>query len=395
MEKLIATSRTLGLDEAVCDAPEWIRQQSIRTWGEGQATVLIGKDPTYLAALEKLIRFGPSDSHVLITGETGTGKELFARALFLASNRINKPFLRVNCAQYTGEHIMVSELFGHKKGSFTGAIADHRGIFEEADGGVVFLDEIGDLPLATQAILLRLLSEREIVPVGGTHPKLVNVRVIVATSHDLGEMVAQGRFRADLFHRLRGLHVRVTPLRERGGDWELIARYCLKELGRRHGQSKRLAPAAIRELERHTWPGNVREVKGCVESGFHLSLSHEITFHDLAEVLESTARADQFRKIPFCFTAAEQCARMMSGEENFWELVYRPFMNRDVNRADARAVVAKGLELSGGSYRRLLELFDIAQGDYLKFMDFLRHHDLKPDAGALPRAHSARPAGAP
>src|SRR2546423_7546672 len=146
MEDTIARRRTRSLlDADVCEVPEWIRQLSIGKWGDGQATVLIGKDPTYIAALQKLIRFGPSDSPVLITGETGTGKELFARALFLASNRINKPFLRVNCAQYTGEHIVVSELFGHKKGSFTGAIADHRGIFEEADGGVVFLDEIGDL----------------------------------------------------------------------------------------------------------------------------------------------------------------------------------------------------------------------------------------------------------
>ena len=224
---------------------------------------------------------------------------------------------------------MVSELFGHKKGSFTGAIADHRGIFEEADGGLVFLDEIGDLPLATQAILLRVFSEHEIVPVGASHPKTVNVRVVVATNRDLRQMVEQGTFRADLFHRLRGLQVHVTPLRERGSDWELIARHWLQALARRHGQRKELAPEAIRELQRHTWPGNVREVKGCVEAGFHLSLNDEITFRDLAEVLENTAREDQFRRIPFCFTADEHCARMCSGDESFWDHVHRPFMDRN------------------------------------------------------------------
>ena len=136
----------------------------------------------------------------------------------------------------------------------------------------------------------------------------------------------------------------------------------------------------------------MREVKSCVETGFHLSPSHEIAFRDLAEALETSARADQFRKIPFSLTAAEQCALMMSGERNFWELVHGPFMNRDVNRADVRAIIAEGLKLSGGSYKRLLEIFGIARSDYLKFMDFLRHHDLKPDAARLfPRAHDAPP----
>ena len=369
--------------------PEYIRQLSIARWGERQATVLIGRDPALFAALEKVVRFGASEAPVLITGETGTGKELFARILFLLSRRNGKPFLRVNCAQYTSEQLIVSELFGHKKGSFTGAVADHRGIFEEADGGVVFLDEIAELPLSAQAVLLRVLSEGEIVPVGGSRPKMVDVRVITASNRNLKRMVAEGKFREDLYFRLRYLSVEIPPLRERGDDWELIARYYLEKLSRKYDRPRYLGGEAIRQLRRHSWPGNVREVKSCIETGFHMSQGREITFRDLAEALEVATREDQLRKVPFAFPAAELCARMASGEESFWDVVYRPFMDRDMSRAEARAVIAEGLRLSGGSYKRLLDIFNIAQEDYLKFMDFLRHHNLKPDTHTRVRRSTA------
>ncbi len=362
-----------------CELPEKIRQLSIAQWGERQATTLVGRDPRLFEELEKTVRYGPSDSPVLITGETGTGKELFARAVYLASNLRKKPFVRINCAQYTSEQLIVSELFGHKRGSFTGAISDHRGVFEEADGGCVLLDEIGELPFGAQAVLLRLLSEGEIVPVGAVHAKTVDVRIVAATSRDLKQMVITGKFRADLYYRLRFLQTHVPPVRERGNDWELIARYYLNRLCKKHGVSKMLSNDSVRELRLHTWPGNVREVKSCVETGFHTSIDGMITPRDIGDALEAVARDEQSRKVPFVSAAIDRCARMLNGETDFWELIHRPFMERELNRSEVRDVLTEGLRLAGGSYKNLLERFGIAPNDYLKFMDFLRHHQLKPE----------------
>jgi transcriptional regulator with PAS, ATPase and Fis domain len=362
---------------AVEQLPEHIRRLSLAQWGREHETVMVGRDPRLLQALQRTVRFAGSESPVLFTGETGTGKELFARSLFLTSNRTNRPFLCLNCAQYTSEQLVVSELFGHKKGSFTGALTDHSGVFQEADGGCVFLDEIGELPLSAQGILLRLLSEGEIVPVGGTRARAVDVRVIAATTRDLQEMVDAGRFRADLYFRLNFLHVHIPPLRERGDDWQLIACFFLDLLGRKHAISKRLSHESVERLRAYSWPGNVREVRSFMETGFHLSAGELITPTDLAEALESGSRAEQLRKIPFVHT--DLCARMISREETFWQCVYEPFMARDLNRVEVRAVIAEGLRLAGGSYKRMLDVFGVAPEDYLKLMDFLRHHQLKPD----------------
>jgi transcriptional regulator with GAF, ATPase, and Fis domain len=376
-EARLSSGALAGVDRS--DLPEEIRRLSIAQWGERQATVLVGRDERLIDELQKVVRFAGSESPVLVTGETGTGKELFARALYLASSLTKKPFLRINCAQYTSEQLIVSELFGHKKGSFTGAIADHRGIFEEANGGCVLLDEVGELPIGAQAVLLRLLGEGEIVPVGGCHPKTVDVRIVAATSRDLSEMVSAGKFRADLFYRLRYLQVFVPPVRDRGNDWELIARYYLERLCRKHGASKTLSTETIRELRQHAWPGNVREVKSCVETGFHACHGNAIAPCDLADALEVGAREDQARKVSFKNVAIERCARMVGGDEGFWDAIYQPFMERDLNRAEVREVLAEGLRLAGGSYKNLLDCFGIEPDDYLKFMDFLRHHKLKPE----------------
>ncbi|HWK90293.1 MAG TPA: sigma 54-interacting transcriptional regulator, partial [Longimicrobium sp.] len=319
-------------DEVALD----IHNRSVALWGESRATTFIGHHPRLADTLAKVRRFGASSMPVLITGETGTGKELFARTLFLSGTHHRRAFLSVNCAQYSMGDLLASELFGHKKGSFTGAVADRRGIFEEADGGTVFLDEVGELPLNAQAMLLRALSEGEIIPVGSTQVKRVDVRIVAATSRDLEPMITAGAFRADLYYRLRYLRVAVPPLRERGDDWELIARHYLRHFGDEGGVYKELAADALLHLRAYPWPGNVREVMSLVETGYHLSRGQEITLADLGEGLAVQEREERAGGPT---GAAGLCAVLAGGEETFWDLVHGPFMDRELNRGTVRELI--------------------------------------------------------
>jgi DNA-binding NtrC family response regulator len=362
-----------------------VRERSVQQWGERQATEIVGLDPSVESALRRAARFAQSQAPVMITGETGTGKELFARAVYLLSPRQGGPFLSINCAQYQEGQLIASELFGHKRGSFTGAIADHKGIFESAAGGVVFLDEVGELSLATQAMLLRLLSEGEIVPVGETRCRRVDVRVIVATNRNLKEMVEKGTFRADLYYRLRYLHLALPPLRARGDDWRLILERQLALLATAQRVRKRFSEQVLSLLGRYDWPGNVREVRGLVDTGFHLSDGEVIQMGDLIEALEDINRLRRLQSVPAPSNENSLYARLMERQGTFWDLVHEPYLARDLRRNDVREVIRLGLAQTRGSYKKLLGLLGVAAEDYLKFMDFLRHHDLKPD-GDLPRA---------
>ncbi len=203
-----------------------------------------------------------SDATVLVLGETGTGKELVARALHRNSVRAERPFVAVNCAAIPAD-LMESELFGHVKGAFTGAASDRAGRFREAQGGTLFLDEVGDMPLPTQAKILRALQEREITPVGASRALPVNVRIIAATHRDLPDAVRQGRFREDLWYRLQVVPVHLPPLRERLGDVLLLAEHFLRQGG--GASPKRLGADAARLLLAHDWPGNVRELRNAME----------------------------------------------------------------------------------------------------------------------------------
>ena len=203
-----------------------------------------------------------SDATVLVLGETGTGKELVARALHRNSARAERHFVAVNCAAIPAD-LMESELFGHVKGAFTGAVSDRAGRFREAQGGTLFLDEVGDMPLPTQAKILRALQEREITPVGASRALPVNVRIIAATHRDLPDAVRQGRFREDLWYRLQVVPVHLPPLRERLGDVLLLAEHFLRQGG--GASPKRLGADAARLLLAHDWPGNVRELRNAME----------------------------------------------------------------------------------------------------------------------------------
>jgi transcriptional regulator with GAF, ATPase, and Fis domain len=356
-----------------------IRERSIECWGDKRSTVIVGRHPVLQATLERVARFAEADGPVLITGETGTGKELFARAIYLLSRRKGTPFVCINCAQYQEGQIVASELFGHRKGSFTGALAEHRGVFEAGDSGIVFLDEVGELSLQTQAMLLRVLGEGELVRVGETHSRRVDVRVVAATSRDLKALVESGHFRPDLFYRLRGLHLKIPPVRERGDDWQLIAHYYLEQLALARSRRKAFSTDALAVLGGYDWPGNVREVKAVVDTGFHMSDGELIEATDFAESLENAARCDELSRVPLIEASSSRYERMTRGEATFWEAVHRPYLNRELSRAEAREIVARGLGASRGSYKRMLALFGVDAADYLRFMDFLRHHRLKPE----------------
>ncbi|MCL7972492.1 MAG: sigma 54-interacting transcriptional regulator [marine benthic group bacterium] len=221
-----------------------------------------------------------NDSTVLITGESGTGKELVARALHTTSHRSEGPFVAVNCAAIPSE-LLESELFGHVRGAFTGAVRDRAGRFELADGGTLFLDEIGDLALGLQAKILRFLQEHTFERVGDTRTRRVDVRVIAATHVDLVRAVAERRFREDLYYRLRVVPIEIPPLRDRREDLELLIRYFLDRIGRDRSRSLRLAPSASRALLTYSWPGNVRELQNALEYATTVCEGQTIHIRDL------------------------------------------------------------------------------------------------------------------
>lgn len=231
---------------------------------------LIGQSDAIHALLEKVKKAAVAPVSVLILGETGSGKDMVARLLHSLSPRASLPFIAINCGAIPGD-VAESQLFGHEKGSFTGAVAQHTGFFETASSGTLFLDEIADAPAELQVKLLRVLETGTIMRVGGTDPIPVDVRVIAATHHNVALAVKEGRLREDLFYRLAALPLTVPPLRHRDGDAELIARQFVAELNARHGTSKGLSPQAIRVLATHRWPGNVRELRNVVERGFILA----------------------------------------------------------------------------------------------------------------------------
>jgi transcriptional regulator with GAF, ATPase, and Fis domain len=225
---------------------------------------LVARSASMFRIFRLIENLDESDATVLLTGESGTGKEMVARAIHVHSQRRNKPFVAVNCGALPGE-LLESELFGHVRGAFTGAIRDRVGRFELADGGTIFLDEVGDLPLQLQVKLLRVLQERTFERVGESRTRSSDARVIAATNRDLRREVAEERFRDDLYYRLRVVPIEIPPLRERREDIEPLARHLLSRVNRRHNRNLRLSPDAMQNLLRYRWPGNVRELENALE----------------------------------------------------------------------------------------------------------------------------------
>jgi DNA-binding NtrC family response regulator len=252
---------------------------------------MVGRHPRMQAVSGLIQRVAPSDSIVLIRGESGTGKELVAEALHEGSARRGRPFIKVNCGAIV-ESLLLSELFGHERGAFTGALQRKKGRFEVADGGTLFLDEIGDVSPRTQVALLRVLQERQFERVGGTSPVRVDVRIVCATHRNLEEMVARGEFREDLYYRLRGIQIELPALRERASDVPLIATAILAGLATQRGQAPlSLSDEANLLLARHAWPGNVRELENVLRSASLFADGSQISARDLGELVASGPRA--------------------------------------------------------------------------------------------------------
>jgi DNA-binding NtrC family response regulator len=261
---------------------------------EGPAARGIGKLVGMSAPIDRVraqvLRVAPTDSTVLVLGESGTGKELVAEAVHVHSARGDQPFVVVNMAAVP-EALVESELFGHVKGSFTGATADRIGRFEAADGGTLFIDEIGDFPQASQAKLLRVLENRVVQPVGGNDARPVNVRLVAATSRNLRQMIAEGRFREDLYYRLNVVTIELTPLRDRREDVPVLIEHFVRQLAR---ELRKPMPAISEDLQAfmagYVWPGNVRQLRNCLERMMVLATEGELTLEDLPADLRTAAR---------------------------------------------------------------------------------------------------------
>ncbi|WP_243302884.1 sigma-54-dependent transcriptional regulator [Geothrix oryzisoli] len=253
---------------------------------KARRSLMIGSSPKMMAVYKTIASLQNSRVTVLITGESGTGKELVARSIHLSSDRRDRAFVAVNCGALT-ETLLESELFGHVRGSFTGAVNEKPGLFEEASGGTIFLDEIGETSPSFQVRLLRVLQEQEIRRVGGNKTIKVDSRVIAATNRDLQQMVKAGTFREDLYYRLSVVELAVPPLRERGDDVGALLDHFLTEFGQKDQQTYRLHPEARQVLEAYSWPGNVRELSNAVENLTQLSRGREITVDDLPAKIQA------------------------------------------------------------------------------------------------------------
>lgn len=343
---------------------------STSEWGENKALEMVGQDPSFLDLQTKIRKIAPFNEPVLVTGESGSGKELVSQAIYLLGPRCGKPFVSVNCPQYQEGNLTVSELFGHKKGSFTGAVADRKGCFETADGGLVFLDEVGDLQMSAQVMLLRALASGEFQPLGADYKRTVNVRLVAATNRPLDRLMVGQEFRNDLYFRLRYFLLEIPPLRQRGDDWQLLLEYFLDKLHKKYSVRKHFSRPSLKVLKEYHWPGNIRELSSIATMGYAMCDGDTIEPHDFTAHLAPRAESEHAER--------DLYQQLVLGGDDFWDAIHGPFMQRDLNRAQVRRVIEKGLTEARGSYRQLLDIFRIAASDYQKFMDFLRHHRLKP-----------------
>jgi transcriptional regulator with GAF, ATPase, and Fis domain len=259
--------------------------------GKGRGGAIVGGNPQMVDIFRTIEKVAPTDISLLITGETGTGKELVARELHMRSNRRDGPFVSINCGAIP-ENLLESELFGHKKGAFTGALADKQGKFEDANGGTLFLDEIGEMPMNLQVKLLRVLQEREIERVGEGRPRSVDIRVVSATNKELQEEIAAGRFREDLYYRLNEIHVHLPALRDRGDDIVLIAQHLMGRFGKLYGgRARGFTSDALEAMRGYVWPGNVRQMENRIKKALVLADGPLLTGRDLG--FEAAAAPEQ------------------------------------------------------------------------------------------------------
>jgi transcriptional regulator with PAS, ATPase and Fis domain len=341
----------------------------------GEALVGIG---TAIRAIEAEIEYAArSDAKVLITGESGVGKEVIARLVHQRSGRAHTPLVTINCAGIP-DSLLESALFGHVKGSFTGAYRDRLGLLEMAHQGTIFLDEIGEMSLRMQALLLRFMENGEIQRVGADRVQSrVDVRVIAATNRDLLVRIGSKDFREDLYYRLNVIHITIPPLRGRREDIPVFLDYFLRSYAERHGvRSPELSPDALAHLVAYDWPGNVRELKNVAERLIVRGKSGLITLTDLPAEIQQWGRQISAPPPPASTSVVNDLYdRLVTNRESFWSVVYPSFMARDLTRADLRALLRRGLQQTGGNYKVLVQLFNMPPTDYKRFLNFLRKHE--------------------
>jgi transcriptional regulator with PAS, ATPase and Fis domain len=312
------------------------------------------------------------EAKVLITGETGVGKDLVGRLIHVRSKRRGRAFVAVNCGGFN-ETLLETELFGHVRGSFSGAYRDKLGKLQLAHGGTVFLDEVGEMSLRMQALLLRFLESGEIQPVGSdASSHVVDVRVVAATNRNLTELVKQGVFRADLMYRLRVIHIHVPPLRERREDIRPLIQHAVARTGRNVVFSE----DALQALERHGWPGNVRELQNVIEQVSWQPRTDVVGISDLPQALQSsalpqpTSTRERRRQI-----ADDLYEGLVARKFSFWDHVRQLFLDREIAKRDLRQLIGRGLAATGGNYRALLNVFGMRDQDYKRLQNFLAAHD--------------------
>jgi DNA-binding NtrC family response regulator len=337
---------------------------------------LIGTSAAVQAVREEIGSASRCDAKILITGESGVGKEVVARLIHAASSRRHSEMVTVNCAALT-ESLLETELFGHVRGSFTGAFRDHTGVLEQANRGTVFMDEIGETTPRMQGLLLRFLETGEIQRIGSDRAETrVDVRVIAATNRNLVDAVAAKTFREDLYYRLNVIQLHIPPLRERREDIApLLAGFLAGFAAQYQVPRPSLAPDALEALLGHSWPGNVRELKNVAERLIVRRGGQEIRVGDLPGEMGRAAQpgaAPLSERNPGEPVADVLFNQIVREGNSFWTVVYGPFMSRDLTRDDLRAIVRKGLERTSGNYRFLVELLNMPPDDYKRFLGFLR-----------------------
>jgi len=338
---------------------------------------LIGSSAPMANLLLEIQRVARSDAKVLISGESGAGKELVARAVHTGSQRADRPFVPVNCAGVP-ETLLESELFGHVRGSFTGAYRDKAGSLEIADTGSVFLDEIGEMSLRMQGLLLRFLETGELQKVGTDRiAGTVDVRIIAATNRNLRDLIAQGQFRDDLYYRLNVVLLVVPPLRERKEDIPLLVEHFLaRNVDLLPSEVRSISPEAMEILKQYGWPGNVRELQNVIERLVVTGRNEVITVDDLPMEVRTHAGVSLRPKHERRRTPADELyKRLVERRESFWTVVYPLYMQRELTKSHLRELVRKALSDARGNYRIVTRLFNIEDRDYKKFLNFLRKQD--------------------
>jgi DNA-binding NtrC family response regulator len=327
------------------------------------------------AELEQAAR---SDAKVLLTGESGVGKEVASRIIHQLSRRAHTPFVAINCVGIP-ESLLESELFGHVRGSFTGAYRDRVGLLERAHRGTLLMDEVCEMGLRMQGLLLRFLETGDIQPVGSDHPPSgLDVRIIAATNRDPFELVRSKTFREDLYYRLNVIDIAIPPLRERREDIAVLFEHFLREFcAQRKTPPPAIAPEALEWITAYDWPGNVRQLRNTVERMIVRCNGSVVTMEHLASRKEpAAAPPPQVLAGELPRTLADGVYdRMVKQRESFWTAVHAAYMVRDLTRKDVRAIVTRGLQETAGNYKMLVELFNMDGGDYKRFLNFLRKHN--------------------